>query len=125
MSQIVNRIIEGGPVFTVPMVLIILTIIVLFALSLLGRRDPHKMNKLIGHLSLFAMVWGFLGSTIGLIQAFDAIESIDNVAKPIVAGGLKVALLSTVFGLFTFLIGRLAMFILTLKENQRSEVLEA
>ncbi len=115
MSQIIDRINEGGPVFMVPMVLIILMIIILFVLSLLGKKPMSKTNELISHLSLFAMIWGFLGSTVGLIQAFDAIESVNNVAQPIVAGGLKVALLSTVFGLFTFLVGRGAMLILTIK----------
>ncbi len=115
MSQILDRIQEGGPVFMVPLVLIIIAIIVLFILSLLGKKNAIHTNQLIGHLSLFAMIWGFLGSTLGLISAFDAIEAIDKVSQPMFAGGLKVALLTTVFGLFAFLVGRLAMLILTIK----------
>jgi len=118
MSQIIDRINEGGPFFMLPLVLIILAIVILFVLSLLGKKSMLKTSELISHLSLFAMIWGFLGSTVGLIQAFDAIESINNVSQPIVAGGLKVALLSTVFGLFTFLVGRLSMLILTIKTHK-------
>ncbi|MEP0265524.1 MotA/TolQ/ExbB proton channel family protein [Dokdonia sp.] len=116
MSQLIDRIQEGGPVFMVPLVLIIIAIIVLFTLSLLGKKNTIHTNQLIGHLSLFAMIWGFLGSTLGLISAFDAFEAIGgNVSQPMFASGLKVALLTTVFGLLAFLIGRLAMLILTIK----------
>lgn len=114
MSQLIDRIQEGGPAFTVPLVLIIITIMVLFIIALLGKKKLLHTNQLIGHLSLFAMIWGFLGSTMGLISAFDAIEAIGDVSQPIFAGGLKVALLTTVFGLVTFLIGRVAMLVLTI-----------
>ncbi len=124
MSQLVDRIQEGGPAFTVPLVLIIITIIVLFIIALLGKKKLLHTNQLIGHLSLFAMIWGFLGSTMGLISAFDAIEAIGDVSQPMFAGGLKVALLTTVFGLVTFLIGRVAMLILTMKSQMGTTVTE-
>ncbi|WP_299678564.1 MotA/TolQ/ExbB proton channel family protein [uncultured Dokdonia sp.] len=117
MSQLIDRIQEGGPVFMVPLVLIIITIIVLFIVGLLGKKKLVHVHQLLGHLSLFGMIWGFLGSTIGLISAFDAIESIGNVSQPMFSGGVKVALLTTVFGLITFLIGRAAMLVLTIKSQ--------
>ena len=115
MSQLIDRIQEGGPVFMVPLVLIIIIIVILFIVGLLGKKKLLHVNQLLGHLSLFGMIWGFLGSTIGLITAFDAIESIGNVSQPMFSGGVKVALLTTVFGLVTFLIGRVAMLVLTIK----------
>ena len=118
MSQLIDRIQEEGPVFMIPLVLIIIAIILLFILSILGKKSIIHTKELIGHLSLFAMIWGFLGSTLGLISAFDAIEAIDKVSQPMFAGGLKVALLTTVFGLVAFLIGRLTMLILTVKSQK-------
>ena len=56
MSQLIDRIQEGGPVFMIPLVLIIITIVVLFILSLLGKKSVIHTNQLIGHLSLFAMI---------------------------------------------------------------------
>ena len=85
MSQILDRIIEGGPVFMVPILLILLASIVLTILAALGKRDTAKTRELIGHISLFAMIWGLLGSTIGLIVAFDAISAINDVETPAVA----------------------------------------
>ena len=42
---------------------------------------------------------GFMGTVIGMIGAFDAIEAAGDISPSLVAGGIKVALLTTVFGL--------------------------
>ena len=120
MSQLIDRINEGGPVFMVPLVLIIIAILILFIIALLGKKKIVHVNQLIGHISLFGMIWGLLGSTMGLISAFDAIEAAGDVSQPLFAGGLKVALLTTVFGFITFLIGRVAMLVLTIKIQMRT-----
>lgn len=125
MTQIGNRIVEGGPVFMIILVLVIVVMVLLFALAFMGKKDVRKMIELIGHLSLFALIWGFMGSTFGLIGAFDAIESIDKVSSSMFAGGLKVALLSTLTGCVAFLIGRLAMFLLALGAKPKKEIVEA
>ena len=47
---------------------------------------------------------GFMGTVIGMIQAFDSIEAAGDISPSLVAGGIKVALLTTVFGLITAII---------------------
>lgn len=47
---------------------------------------------------------GFLGTVVGMVQAFDAIEAAGDISPTIVAGGMKVALITTVFGLITAII---------------------
>jgi len=47
---------------------------------------------------------GFMGTVIGMIQAFDRIEAVGDLSPSVVAGGIKVALLTTVFGLITAII---------------------
>jgi len=47
---------------------------------------------------------GFLGTVVGMVQAFDAIEAAGDISPNIVAGGMKVALLTTVFGLIVAII---------------------
>ena len=49
---------------------------------------------------------------IGLITAFDVLEATGEANPSIIAGGLKVALLSPLFGLFTFSVSKLAILIL-------------
>jgi biopolymer transport protein ExbB len=46
-----------------------------------------------------APMLGFLGTVVGMIQAFDRIEAVGDISPTVVAGGIKVALLTTVFGL--------------------------
>jgi biopolymer transport protein ExbB len=47
---------------------------------------------------------GFLGTVIGMVMAFDSIEKQGDISPTIVAGGMKVALITTVFGLIVALI---------------------
>jgi biopolymer transport protein ExbB len=47
---------------------------------------------------------GFLGTVVGMVQAFDAIEAAGDISPTVVAGGMKVALLTTVFGLIVAII---------------------
>lgn len=47
---------------------------------------------------------GFLGTVIGMVMAFDQIEQAGDIGPTIVAGGIKVALITTIFGLIVALI---------------------
>lgn len=47
---------------------------------------------------------GFLGTVIGLVIAFDAIEVAGDISPTLVAGGMKIALITTVFGLIVAMI---------------------
>ena len=51
-----------------------------------------------------APMLGFLGTVIGMVAAFDAIEAAGDISPSLVAGGIKVALLTTVFGLIAAMI---------------------
>jgi biopolymer transport protein ExbB len=51
-----------------------------------------------------APMLGFMGTVIGMIQAFDRIEAVGDLSPSVVAGGIKVALLTTVFGLIAAII---------------------
>ena len=47
---------------------------------------------------------GFMGTVLGMVQAFDDIEKQGDISPTVVAGGMKVALLTTVLGLITAVI---------------------
>ena len=51
---------------------------------------------------------GFFGTVIGMVQAFDAIAAAGDISPTIVASGMKVALLTTVFGLITAMVLQVA-----------------
>ena len=48
--------------------------------------------------------FGFLGTVVGMVQAFDDIEAAGDISPTVVAGGMKTALLTTVFGLIVAII---------------------
>ncbi len=47
---------------------------------------------------------GFLGTVIGMVMAFDTIEKAGDISPTVVAGGMKVALITTIFGIIVALI---------------------
>jgi len=51
-----------------------------------------------------APMLGFMGTVIGMIGAFDAIQAAGDISPSLVAGGIKVALITTVFGLVVAII---------------------
>lgn len=69
-----------------------------------------QMSKLEVNLSWIALclalgpMLGFLGTVVGMVFAFDDIERAGDISPTVVAGGMKVALLTTVFGLITAII---------------------
>tara|TARA_B110000908_G_C10156936_1_gene404076 strand:+ start:646 stop:981 length:336 start_codon:yes stop_codon:yes gene_type:complete len=106
-----NFILEGGPIFMVPLVLLLIVIVYLFVKGL--KDNTEKNQKLINSLALFSFVFGVLGFVIGLLGALEDISNATDVAPQVLAGGLKIGLLSPTFGMVIFLIGKLFSIILT------------
>ncbi len=72
-----------------------------------GSVQMGLLEKGLVWIALFiaiAPMLGFLGTVVGMIQAFDRIEAVGDISPTIVAGGIKVALLTTVFGLIVAII---------------------
>jgi biopolymer transport protein ExbB len=72
-----------------------------------GSVQMGLLEKNLSWISLFisiAPMLGFMGTVIGMIQAFDNIRVQGNVSPQIVAGGIGVALLTTLFGLIVAII---------------------
>lgn len=72
-----------------------------------GSVEMGRLEKGLVWVSLFialAPMLGFTGTVIGMIGAFDAIEAAGDISPQIVANGIKVALLTTVAGLFVGII---------------------
>jgi len=77
------------------------------AVSAYGSVQMGQLERGLIWVSLFialAPMLGFLGTVVGMIQAFDAIEIAGDISPSLVAGGIKVALLTTVFGLIVAII---------------------
>ena len=72
-----------------------------------GGVQMGKLENGMVWLQLFIAIapsLGFLGTVVGMIQAFDDIAKAGDISPTIVASGMMVALLTTVFGLITAMI---------------------
>ena len=72
-----------------------------------GSVQQGQMESGLSWLSLFIALspsLGFMGTVVGMIQAFDDIESSATMSPTVVAGGIKVALLTTIMGLIAAVI---------------------
>ena len=72
-----------------------------------GSVQMSEMESGLSWISLFIAIapsLGFLGTVIGMINAFDAIQAAGDISPNVVAGGMKVALITTVGGLIVAMI---------------------
>lgn len=87
------------------------------------------LEKNLTWISLFIALspsLGFLGTVIGMIQAFDKIQQVGDISATVVAGGIKVALLTTVFGLISAMILQVFYnYILTIIESLTNDMEDA
>ena len=77
------------------------------AVTSYGGVQMARLESNLTWIALFialAPSFGFLGTVVGMVQAFDDIEAAGDISPTVVAGGMKVALLTTVFGLIVAII---------------------
>lgn len=112
MKSLIGKFIDGGPVFTVVIFICLLIVIALFAVALIKEENSEKFMSLMKHIGWFAVAWGFMGRTFGLIHAFDQVEAAGELTPHLLAAGLKMALVDPLFGIFVFAIARIGIIIL-------------
>jgi biopolymer transport protein ExbB len=72
-----------------------------------GSLQSSKLESGCSWITLFiamAPSLGFLGTVIGMVMAFDTIQREGDISPTIVAGGMKVALITTIYGIIVALI---------------------
>lgn len=93
----INLFFEGGILF--------MSVISFFLLMTGVSFYTHSEKlKTYGNLGL---VSGLLGSFIGLYSAFNFIQQAGNVSPSVLAGGLRVALICSIYGIIVYVISRL------------------
>ncbi len=117
-NPFITRLNEGGPLFMYTTLFLLIAILALLIRGFLKPEARQKTITFVSSISLFVLVWGFLGQMIGLITAFDAIEAAGDISPSMLAGGLKIAILSPLFGMIVFLIARVGIIILTWMQKE-------
>lgn len=72
-----------------------------------GSVQASNLEKNLSWITLFIAMspsLGFLGTVIGMVQSFDDIQRANDISPNVVAGGMKVALITTIFGIIVALI---------------------
>ena len=72
-----------------------------------GSVQTGQMESGLSWIGLFialSPMLGFMGTVVGMIQAFDQIQAMGDISPTVVAGGIKVALLTTLMGLIAAVI---------------------
>ncbi|NCB08908.1 MAG: hypothetical protein EOM73_12175, partial [Bacteroidia bacterium] len=89
------------------------------------KENSEKYMNLMKHIGWFAVAWGFMGRTFGLISAFDAVAAHGELTPSLLADGLKMALVDPLMGILVFVIARLGIIILTALTHKNNKKITA
>ena len=106
----------GGPLFMGILTILLIGVIVMTVRYLTSPDKTVDGLNLIKSIGLFAMITGILGQLIGLFQAFGFIEQMGSVSPAILVSGLKVSMITTLYGILIYLISYSIWLVLKLKK---------
>ena len=108
---------EGGPLFmSVIYILWIAVIILAIRFLIIHIKDKQNVklkrtNDAILFLGSFTFIFGIFGQTIGIFEALEAIEAAGDISPALIFGGLKVSMITTLYGFGLLLISGIIWFI--------------
>ena len=110
---------QGGPLFMSILTLLLLVILVISGIKFLALRkgsqsdeQAKKQLDIIKELGLFTLMFGVFAQMISLYQILAAVEGAGEVPAAMLAGGLKLSTITTVYGLLIFLCAYLIWLLL-------------
>ena len=118
----------GGPLFMgilTALLAVLLAVAVYYTASIasgnaVGKQNFRHQLTYLKSIGLFTMITGILGQLIGLMSAFKAIERVGDISPPIVVGGLKISMITTLYGILIYLFSILVWFMLDLWYHKKS-----
>ncbi len=110
---------SGGPIWMHPLTLCLIAIICLVIYVIIlhfQKRQIHStLIEAIKQIGVLALAWGTFSTIAGFFQAFGALEEIKEMLPfQVIMGGMKVALITALYGLIVFILSMLAYIILKL-----------
>lgn len=120
--SIIDFHITGGIEYMLPMTIILLLNIGLVVYVIYGQVQKNEIHtkwlETIQQLGGFALAWGAFSTLIGLFQAFGDLETSKEILPfQVIMGGLKVALITTLYGFGVFHFSIFAVIILKLTKK--------
>ena len=113
---------DGGIVFMVPLSLMLIINIglLLYLIFCMAQKRlvVPKYVEAIKQIGALAAVFGAVCTLIGLMQAFNWLEnSKEGASFQVIMGGMKVAIITAMYGLFIFFVSMLAYIVLKLSSK--------
>lgn len=99
---------QGGTFF---MTLVSLPILASIFFLFRARKNP-KLLLVVRELGTLALALGVLGSLIGLFDGFQVVEQMGGVSPEMLMGGLKISLITSLYGLIGFVLSRAGILVL-------------
>jgi hypothetical protein len=84
----------GGPLFMSILTLLFVAVLV----------SAWKFPQWVKELGILALTFGILGQLIGLYTAFNAMEQTPEISPSMLAGGLKISMITTLYGFLIFIV---------------------
>ena len=117
----------GGPGFmgVLTVLLIIMAAWIIYHLAIVfipGKIRPEDALRKLKYgrsIGLFALITGILGQLIGLYQAFSAIQRAGDISPYLVYGGIKVSMITTLYGISIYLLSLLLWFVASIIAENR------
>ena len=106
----------------------IILAIAIYNLIIILRGDFKDINetrrklKYVKSIGLFAFISGILGQLLGLFSALTAIEQAMDISPAIIAGGLKISMITPIYGILILLISYIFWIILDYIASRRNNV---
>ena len=117
----------GGALFMTVLSISLATIIGTTILNIVrltkDNYNPTNQYLVIGDIKaigIFAIVWGVFGQSIGMFSALQAIEAAGDISPAMIYGGLKVSMITTLYGTFIFLFSLLITILMTNWSRRKS-----
>jgi hypothetical protein len=117
--------VAGGTFYMHPLTLLLLINLGLIIFVVIARLQKKKLNKTfleaIRQLGGLALAWGTLSTLVGLFFAFDDLAGMkETLPLYVIMGGLKVALITILYGLIIFIFSLISFIGLRAMTNNSS-----
>ncbi|AUC21999.1 MULTISPECIES: hypothetical protein [Polaribacter] len=106
---------NGYPLFIIPLIIIFIITIILLIKSI--KNNTQKNRELVKQISLFALVFGFGCLFQELFWIFEMVAIATDSSAGVLAVGFKYSITPTIIGMTIFLIARLGIIGLIIKEK--------
>ena len=103
------------------LLLIIIVVLVLINFRKINK-DLELSNqlKMIRRVGILALIIGVFGQLIGLYAGFATIESAGDISSGVLAGGIRVSMITTLYGIVIYIISFLCYMFLDWLRNRKN-----